>query len=116
MFSILSAIAAIILSTNQPQVTQSLAQFWYQVPATGVYSVSFQSLFQTGSDLGVQVSNGTLAIYTSPVPGPVQTAMQFHVPFIASARDTIAVSLASSLAVDNTPNNVKSIVSVNQGL
>ncbi len=68
------------------------------------------------SSLVVVVNKNGSPVYTAPALAAGQSALQFKFDLMCAATDIITVVLSSSAPVDNALNNIKSIVSIGQGL
>ncbi len=104
-----------ILILNQPRVDVGLQTSTYTVPTDGIYNVQVQLTENPPSGLSVVVNKNASPVFTAPVITPTQIAQQFRVSFPLEEDDVITVVLASSEAIDNQYNTVKSNVSIGQG-
>lgn len=103
------------LIAEQSMVFNGLGTLTYTIPSTNLYHVQFQVTEFPTSALAVVVKNGASTIFTAPVLGATQSAMQFRYSFQATAADVITVVLSSADAEDNLLNTVKSITSIGGG-
>jgi len=104
-----------ILLLEQPFVFVGLGTLTYTVPATGRYSVKVQLSENPPSGLSVVVNDNGSPVFTAPVITPTQIAQQFKVSLSLTAADVVTVVLASSSAIDNQLNTVKTSVSIGLG-
>lgn len=104
------------LIKEQPFVFCGLGTLTYNVTFTGAYNVQVQLSENPPSGLSVVVSKNGSPIFTAPTIAPTQIAQQFRVGFLAANTDVITVVLASSSAIDNQYNTVKSSISIGGGL
>lgn len=105
------------LILEQPQVATGIGTlFTYTVPTAGVYNVDAQFTEVPPSSLAILVKKGASTVYTAPIIGQTQSALQFRQSFIFAASDVITLVLTSSAASDNAINNVKTIASIGAGL
>ena len=105
-----------ILIADQSQVLVGIDTMTYDIPSTGTYHVQYECTENPPSGLSVLVKNGAATIFTAPVLGDTQQAMQFRHAFLADEDDVITVVLASAEQIDNELNTVKSIISIGAGL
>lgn len=105
-----------ILLLSQPFVSVGLDDFTHTIASDGDYKVRVQLTENPPSGLSVVVNNNGSPIFTAPVITPTQIAQQFETGFNAVATDVITVVLASSEAIDNQLNTVKTTVSIDKGL
>lgn len=105
-----------ILILNQPRVDVGLQTSTYTVAADGIYNVQVQLSENPPTGLSVVVNKNASPVFTAPVITPTQIAQQFRVAFPLVATDVITVVLASSSAIDQQLNTVKSNVSIGQGM
>jgi len=105
-----------ILILNQSYVMVGLGTVTFTIPVTGLYNVQFQTTEVPPSSLVVLVKNNGSTVYTAPTITPTQSALQFKYGQPFTAADVVTVVLSSSAAIDSALNNVKSIVSIGQGL
>lgn len=103
------------LILEQPFVFVGLGTLTYTVASTGRYSVKVQLSENPPSGLSVVVNNNASPVFTAPVITPTQIAQQFKVSLSLTAADVITVVLASSSAIDNQLNTVKTSVSIGLG-
>lgn len=70
----------------------------------------------TGSGASYVVNQNGSPVYTSPAITPFQLALQSKTELVCAVGDVITVVFSSSAAIDAQLNNLKSIVSINQGI
>ena len=107
-----------VLLLNQPFVTSGLDTLNYTIPsgAGGLYNVRVQLTEVPPTGLSVLIKQNGSTIFTAPSISPTQIAQQFKFGFLAAAADAISVVISSASAIDSVANNVKSTVSIGQGL
>lgn len=88
----------------------------YTVAAAGTYNVKFSVTEIPPTGLSVLVKSGASTIYTMQTIGQTQSAAYFKFSFQAALNDVITVVLSSSAGIDAQFNNVKSTISIGQGL
>jgi hypothetical protein len=105
-----------ILLLNQPFPNVGLVTMTYTIPTTGLYNVQVQLTEVPPTGLSVVINDNGTPIFTAPTITPTQIAQQFKFGFPATAAHVITVVLASSAAIDSQLQNVKSTVTIGQGL
>ena len=108
-----------ILQLNQDQPLVGLGTMTYTIPTAGLYFVRVQLTEVPPTGLSVVINQNGTPIFTAPTITPTQIAQQFkYSPIVAAVNDVITVVLSSSAAIDNLPNsnNVKSIITIGQGV
>ena len=103
------------LLLNQPFVFVGLGTLTYTVPSTAKYNVHVELSEVPPTGLSVVVNNNASPVFTAPVITPTQIAQQFRVGLQLTAADVVTVVLASSAAIDNQLNTVKSTITIGQG-
>lgn len=103
------------LILNQPQVFQGLGTLTYTVPSTGSYAVQVQATEVPPSGLAIVVKDNGSTVYTAPSVTPTQSALQFRKAFQFTSGHSVTVVLSSAEAVDAAYNNVKSIITIQEG-
>lgn len=106
------------LIINQPFVLAGLNTWSYTVPTggAGLYSVHVESSEGPSSGVSILVKKGGVTQYTAATLSPTQGAIQFKFGMLLAAADAITVVMASSSAIDNQLNSVKTTVTIQQGL
>lgn len=104
------------LILNQTQVLSGLATMTYTVPSAGTYNVKVDLTEVPPSGLSIVINKNGSPILTAPTLGQTQSAQQLKFAFLAAATDVITVVVSSSTFNDEQLNNVKSNISIGQGL
>lgn len=105
-----------VLLLNQPFVTAGLDTLNFTIPSSGLYNVHVELTEVPPTGLSVVVKKNTVTQFTAPAISPTQIAQQFKFGFLAAAADAISVVISSAAAIDSVANNVKSVVTIGQGL
>ncbi len=109
-----------ILLLNQPYVmvvsaiatpTTSL----FTIPTTGQYNATAQMTAPPGTGLTLILKQNGTTIYTSPVFGQTQTALQVKFDFQATAADVIEFEFTSTVTEDAALNVIQAVIQVGQG-
>lgn len=105
------------LLINQPFVLAGLPTWTYTVPTggAGLYNVHVESTEGPASGVSLLVKNNGSTVYTAPVLGVAQGAIQFKKSLLLAAADVVTVVMASASAVDNQLNSVKTTCTIGQG-
>lgn len=105
------------LFINQPFVLAGVNTWTYTVPtgAAGPYSVHMELSEVPPTGLSILVKKNNVTQFTAPAISATQIAQQFKFGLLLAASDVLTVVMASSAAVDNALNNVKSTVTIQQG-
>ena len=104
------------LLLNKPFVTSGIDTLNYTIAAAGLYYVQVQLTEVPPSGLSVLVKQNGSTVFTAPALSPTQIAQQFKVSLNCALNDVISVVIASSTAIDLQLNNVKSTVTIGQGM
>lgn len=67
------------------------------------------------SGISILVKKGGVTQYTADTLSPTQGGAKFRFSILLADADVLTVVMASSVAVDNKMNNVKTTVSIMQG-
>lgn len=104
---------SLALKDTESNIESGLGTFTYTIPTTGVYTFQVKSSFQAPSSLSIVINKNASPIFTSATPSSAQTAIDFALKNISCvASDAISVVLSSSAAIDNAPNNVKTLINL----
>lgn len=105
------------LLINQPFLLAGLPTWTYTVPTGGAgpYSVHVESTEGPSSGVSILVKKNGSTVYTADALTPTQGAIQFKFALLLAAADVLTVVMASSSAVDNQLNSVKSTCTIQQG-
>lgn len=104
-----------ILLINQPFVFCGLGTLSYTIPSTDLYNVHVELSEVPPSGLSVVVNVAGSPVFTAPVITPTQGGQQFKFSKQFTAADAVTVVLASSQAIDQQLNTVKSTITIGQG-
>jgi hypothetical protein len=106
-----------ILILDKPQPFVGLGTLTYTIATASLYNVRAQITEIPPSGLSVVIKQNGSTIFTSPVLTPTQVAQQFkYSPIVGAVNDVITVVLASASAIDSGLNNVKSTITIGQGV
>lgn len=118
------------ISPNNSTVMAGLNTGSFTVVTAGPYTVEFRSFIPYiaaggsgyssattgGSSLSVVVNLNGSPVLTVDTPAPNQPTMGGTVHMLCAAADVITVVATSSAAVDNTPNAIKTVINLYQGV
>lgn len=93
-----------------------LGSVTFTIPISGTYNIQCNLTEVPVSNVAIVITQNGSPVYTAPAITPSQSALQFKFDFLATATDAMVVTLSSALAIDNALNNIKSIISIGQGL
>ncbi len=93
-----------------------LGSVTFTIPVTGTYNIKCDLTEVPASSVSIVIRKNGSIVYTAPAITPSQSALQFKFDFLAATDDVMLVTLASAAAIDNAKNNIKSIISIGQGL
>lgn len=105
-----------ILILNQSFVFVGLGTLTFTIPSDGIYYIKCDLTEVPPSGIVVVINKNDSPIYTAPAVTPTQSAFQFKSNGPLALNDVITVVLSSASAIDSALNNVKSIISIGQGL
>lgn len=103
------------LIADTPFVFVGLGTLTYVIPTTGIYTVRVQSTEIPPSGISILVKDNGSTIFTAPILGQTQSAIQFQYEKLLTATHTLTVVLASSADSDQLINSVKTSVSIGLG-
>ena len=93
-----------------------LGSVTFTIPVSGTYNIKCDLTEVPASSVAIVITQNESTVYTAPAITPSQSALQFKFDFLATAADAMVVTLSSGAAIDNALNNIKSIISIGQGL
>ncbi len=110
------------LFINKPFVSANLTSgtdtLNYTVPSggAGIYTVKVDLTEVPVSGISIVVKQGASTRFTAPTISPTQIGQKFKFTYLYADADVIGVVISSSTAIDKVANNVKAIVTIQQGL
>lgn len=104
------------LIMNQNFVNSGTGTLTFTVPTTGNYNCQVQFTEAPPSSIVMLLKKNGSTVYTAPTIGQTQSAQQFKTSFQAAAADSMTVVYSAAAGNDLLMNNVKSNVSIGQGL
>ena len=102
--------------TGHPFVGTGIGTYNFTLATTGPHIAQILLSCVPTSGLSVVVKQNGTTIFTSTALTATQNHFEVKVPINGMAADAISVVIASSTAIDQAPQTVKSIVTVSGGM
>lgn len=97
------------------QVMVGLGTFTFTIPSTGLYTVRLQATELPPSSIVFKVKNNGSDVFTAPVVGQTQSALQFSYQQLYTAADVVTVVSTSAATNDNLLNSIQVNCSIANG-